>query len=122
MPDAIVEREGHLMTITMNRPKRYNALSGEMLIRMYDAYEDASNDPEVRCILVTGAGGFIGSHVVDALLAAGVRVTGFDNFCDFYAPARKRENLHQAASHPACTIISGDIRDGDVLRRGFRTS
>jgi len=57
VPDAIVERDGHLMTITMNRPKRYNALSGQMLIRMYDAYEEASKDPEVRCILITGAGG-----------------------------------------------------------------
>ena len=57
MPDAIVERDGHLMTITMNRPKRYNALSGEMLIRMYDAYEEASSDDEIRCILITGAGG-----------------------------------------------------------------
>ncbi len=57
MPHAIVDREGHLLTITMNRPQRMNALSGEMLIRMYDAYEQASRDPEIRCILVTGAGG-----------------------------------------------------------------
>ena len=57
MPDALVERDGHLMTVTMNRPERFNALTGAMLIRMYDAYEEASNDPELRCILVTGAGG-----------------------------------------------------------------
>ena len=57
MPDAIVERDGHLMIVTMNRPKRMNAISGAMLIRMYDAYEEASADPEVRCIVVTGAGG-----------------------------------------------------------------
>ena len=57
MPDAIVERDGHLMTITMNRPERFNALTGAMLIRMYDAYEEASRDDEIRCILVTGAGG-----------------------------------------------------------------
>jgi enoyl-CoA hydratase len=57
MPHAIVERDGHLLTITMNRPQRMNALSGEMLIRMYDAYQEASRDPEIRCILVTGAGG-----------------------------------------------------------------
>jgi len=57
VPDAIVERDGHLMTITMNRPERYNALSGEMLLRMYDAYEEASHDPEIRCIIITGAGG-----------------------------------------------------------------
>jgi enoyl-CoA hydratase len=57
MPHATVERDGQLMTITMNRPQRMNALSGEMLIRMFDAYEEASRDPGVRCILVTGAGG-----------------------------------------------------------------
>ncbi len=57
MLDAIVERDGHVMTITMNRPQRMNALSGAMLIRMYDAYEEASKDPDVRCIIVTGAGG-----------------------------------------------------------------
>lgn len=57
MPDATVERDGHIMTITMNRPERYNALTGAMLIRMFDAYEEASRDPEVRCIIVTGAGG-----------------------------------------------------------------
>src|SRR5262249_9136668 len=57
MPDAIVERDRHTMVITMNRPARYNALSGAMLVRMYDAYEEASNSDDVRCIIVTRAGG-----------------------------------------------------------------
>jgi len=57
MPDAIVEREGHLLTITLNRPQRMNALSGAMLVRMYDAFVEASTNPEIRCILLTGAGG-----------------------------------------------------------------
>jgi enoyl-CoA hydratase len=57
VPDALVERDGHLMLITMNRPERYNALSGAMLIRMYDAYQQASRDDDVRCIIVTGADG-----------------------------------------------------------------
>lgn len=57
MPDALVERDGHTMIVTMNRPERYNALSGAMLVRMYDAYEEASHDDDVRCIIVTGAGG-----------------------------------------------------------------
>jgi len=57
MPDAIVERDGHLMTITLNRPARMNALSGAMLVRMYDAFVAASTDDDVRCILLTGAGG-----------------------------------------------------------------
>jgi enoyl-CoA hydratase len=57
MPDLLVERDGHAMILTMNRPKRMNALSGAMLIRMYDAYEEASKSDDVRCIIVTGAAG-----------------------------------------------------------------
>ncbi len=57
MTDAIIERDGPVMVVTMNRPHRMNALTGAMLIRMVDAYEEASDDPGVRCIVVTGAGG-----------------------------------------------------------------
>jgi enoyl-CoA hydratase len=57
MPDAIVERDSHLLTITLNRPHRMNALSGAMLVRMYDAFVEASTNPEIRCIVLTGAGG-----------------------------------------------------------------
>ncbi len=57
MSDALVERDGQVMTITMNRPERYNALSGAMLVRMYDAMAEASEDDDVRCIVLTGAGG-----------------------------------------------------------------
>jgi enoyl-CoA hydratase len=57
MADAIIERDGHLMVITLNRPKRYNALSGAMLIRMHDAMLEADRDRDIRCIVLTGAGG-----------------------------------------------------------------
>ena len=56
-PHAIIEREEGVMVITMNRPKRLNALSGAMLIRMLDAYREASQDDDIRCIIVTGSGG-----------------------------------------------------------------
>jgi len=57
MPDAIIERSEHVMTITMNRPQRMNALTGQMLIRMYDAFVEASESPDIRCIVLTGSGG-----------------------------------------------------------------
>ena len=57
MPDAILGRDGHLLTITLNRPERMNALSGAMLVRMYDAFVEASSNDDIRCILLTGAGG-----------------------------------------------------------------
>jgi enoyl-CoA hydratase len=57
MPDALVERDGPLLVITLNRPARMNALSGAMLVRMYDAFVEASANDAVRCIVLTGAGG-----------------------------------------------------------------
>ena len=57
MPDAIIEREGHVLVMTMNRPKRLNALSGAMLMRMYDAMVEADADDDVRAIILTGADG-----------------------------------------------------------------
>jgi len=57
MPDALVERDGETLVITLNRPQRMNALSGAMLVRMYDAFVTASESDDVRCIILAGAGG-----------------------------------------------------------------
>lgn len=68
---------------------------------------------------VTGGAGFIGSHLVDALLARGVQVVAFDNFNDYYDPARKRRNIATALTHPNFTLIEGDIRDRAALDAAF---
>ena len=57
MPDLLVEREDHLLIVTMNRPHRKNAQTPGMYIRMADAWQQASADEEIRCIILTGAGG-----------------------------------------------------------------
>jgi enoyl-CoA hydratase len=57
MPDALIERDGHVLIITMNRPKRLNALSGAMLIRMHDAMVAADADDEIHALILTGAEG-----------------------------------------------------------------
>jgi UDP-glucuronate 4-epimerase len=66
-------------------------------------------------ILVTGAAGFIGSHVVDALLARGREVIGFDNFDSFYARETKELNLEWARHHDRFRLVEGDIRDEAAL-------
>lgn len=66
-------------------------------------------------ILVTGAAGFIGSHLCDHLLARGDRVWGLDNFDAFYPPAIKRQNIAAAARHGSMRLVEGDIRDGVLL-------
>ncbi len=56
-PHLVVERDGHIVTLTMNRPERKNAFSTEMLVRAYDAWQMINDDPEVRVAILTGAGG-----------------------------------------------------------------
>jgi UDP-glucuronate 4-epimerase len=70
-------------------------------------------------ILVTGGAGFIGSSLVDRLLAAGETVAVLDNFDPFYAPEIKRRNLAAARRSPRFTLVEGDIREADVLERAF---
>jgi UDP-glucuronate 4-epimerase len=62
-------------------------------------------------ILVTGGAGFIGSHVVEALLRRGDQVTVVDDFNDYYDPAIKRRNLAAVLDHPSFRLVEGDIRD-----------
>ena len=50
-------------------------------------------------ILVTGAAGFIGSHVAQALIQRGDTVIGMDNLNDYDDPARKRANLEEVRRH-----------------------
>lgn len=65
----------------------------------------------MKRILITGAAGFIGSSLADALLNRGDRVTGVDNFNDYYDPAVKRRNIAEALNHDNYTFCQGDICD-----------
>jgi UDP-glucuronate 4-epimerase len=70
-----------------------------------------------RAVFVTGAAGFIGSHVSEALLAGGDRVLGFDNFDPFYDRRTKERNLAPLLAHPRFSFLEGDIRDAAALAR-----
>jgi UDP-glucuronate 4-epimerase len=69
----------------------------------------------VRAALVTGGAGFIGSHLVDRLLAEGWCVTVLDNFDPWYDPATKRGNLAAHTGNPRLRLIEADIRDRRAL-------
>jgi len=56
-PHLLVERDGHVLTVTMNRPESRNALSSEMVVRLADTWELINDDPDVRVAILTGAGG-----------------------------------------------------------------
>lgn len=60
--------------------------------------------------VVTGAAGFIGSHVAETLLQQGEQVIGIDHFNDYYNPALKRQNISGFINHPNFKLIDGDIQ------------
>jgi enoyl-CoA hydratase len=70
-PHLLFERDGHVATVTLNRPEARNALSGEMLVRMHDAWVEIDEDPEIRVAIVTGAGGHFCAGADLKAMAAG---------------------------------------------------
>jgi UDP-glucuronate 4-epimerase len=73
----------------------------------------------MRSVLVTGGAGFIGSHLVEALLEAGRDVVALDNFDTFYDPEVKRRNVAAFSGRPGFHLVEGDIRDEKTVERVF---
>lgn len=70
-------------------------------------------------ILITGAAGFIGSHVAEAYLNQGKSVIGLDNLNDFYDPEIKKENISQLKKYDMFKFVEGDILDENVIDELF---
>jgi UDP-glucuronate 4-epimerase len=77
-------------------------------------------DLKGKQFLVTGGAGFIGSHLVDRLLAEDPdRVVVVDNFDEFYDPQIKRLNISDHVKRQAYRLVMADIRDYEALKRVF---
>src|SRR6201986_4348982 len=57
-PDALVEQRGHTLIVTLNRPHARNALTTEMMEIMVQAWDRVDYDDDIRCCILTGAGGY----------------------------------------------------------------
>lgn len=69
----VVEREGPIVVLTMNRPERKNALTIDMIVRMADAWDMIDGDDEIRCAILTGTGSSycVGGDMSDGWMAGG---------------------------------------------------
>ncbi len=72
-------------------------------------------------VLITGAAGFIGSHLAQSLLEQGHRVVGLDNFNDFYDPSVKRRTAAELSRQSAFTLVEADLRDRPTMLQVFAT-
>lgn len=67
-----------------------------------------------KAALVTGAAGFIGSHLAERLLHENFRVVGLDSFTDYYARRVKETNLQTCLRHPRFTFVEADLGTTDL--------
>ena len=65
-------------------------------------------------VVVTGAAGFIGSHLVEECLRRGWSVVAIDSLTTYYSPTAKVHNAENFRRHPACTYLEQDILDVDL--------
>lgn len=73
----------------------------------------------MKTYLITGGAGFIGSSLADDLLEKNNRVVVIDNFCDFYDPQIKENNIKNALKNDNYKLYRGDIRDKELLNKIF---
>src|SRR5580765_8741299 len=73
-PEVLYEVADHVAVITLNRPERMNAISGPMLARLGEYLLKANADPQVRVVILTGAGRAfcVGLDLVDATQGSGI--------------------------------------------------
>ena len=79
------------------------------------ALPEGRGRPSAMHVLVTGGAGFIGSHLVDSLLADEHHVTVLDNFDPFYDRSVKEANIEPQRSHSSWRLVEADLRDASRL-------
>src|SRR5262249_48292185 len=87
-PHALTERRGHVLILTLNRPRARNALSGPMMAIMREAWDEVDSNPDIRVAILTGAGGafcagadlkaMTASHPGDSFSGTGIDLSRID--------------------------------------------
>ena len=108
MADDVVlsERRGAVALLTLNRPERLNAWTGELEVRYFDLLDEAAADPDVRAIVVTGAGkGFCAGADMDMLQGIGADRSG--NSAERTARAQRQQWHTTTIPKPVIAAING---------------
>jgi enoyl-CoA hydratase len=99
-PALLIERDGHIVTLTMNRPHAKNAIDTEMLCRLADAWEELNGDDDVRAVILTGAqGDFCAGADLDKLVSRSIQ------------GLPPEDEFEQRCRDDSSTIFKGLLRD-----------
>ena len=107
-PAALVDRRGNVMVITINRPEARNAINGAVSIGVGDALEQAQHDPDVRAVVITGAG--------DKSFCAGADLKAISRRENIYHPDRAEWGfagyVHHFVDKPTIAAVNGAALGG----------
>jgi crotonobetainyl-CoA hydratase len=107
-PGALVEHRGNVMVITINRPEARNAVNGAVSTAVGDALEQAQNDPEVRAVVITGAG--------DKSFCAGADLKAISRRENLYHPEHGEWGfagyVHHFIDKPTIAAVNGTALGG----------
>ena len=93
-------------------PSQVPQLNGHESVPVFGPGSGSGAAPSTT--VVTGAAGFIGSHLVDALLESGHPVMGIDSFDPWYSPAFRARNIEAACGHPSFRLEIKDLRTANL--------
>ncbi|KKC06507.1 crotonase/enoyl-CoA hydratase family protein [Mycobacterium nebraskense] len=107
-PAVLVERHGEVMVITINRPAARNAVNGAVSIGVGDALDEAQHDPEVRAVVITGAG--------DKSFCAGADLKAISRRENLYHPDHPEWGfagyVHHFIDKPTIAAVNGTALGG----------
>jgi enoyl-CoA hydratase/carnithine racemase len=118
---VLVERDGHVAVVTLNRPERLNAITGAMLDRLAEALVELDRDPGVRAVVLTGAGrGFCaGLDLQDAAAGTGIGAGGTDGMpANLDLRTAPPVVLHEMDTPTICALNGGAAGYGMDLALG----
>ena len=93
----LVERQGHVLRLSLNRPERRNAVNDDLILRLKSAFETATNDSDIRAIVLTGAG--------DKAFCSGADLVGGVFEFDYSEPRSNYAMMLRAAMATTVPII-----------------
>ena len=105
MPDILLDVADHIATITMNRPDRKNAFTVEMFDVLGDTLLEAAGTPEVRCMVLTGAGDAFSAGL--DLIEAADQVERLDRIAFTFDSERSPAVILQRVDIPVVAAING---------------